>query len=85
MPANARPTGPDLVRHILLALAIAFGLSIAFWQIYGTFVAAGFILWSLLSAAIGVSVGAYLVRNLVWTGVTTAVMRVLIYAIMVQL
>lgn len=84
MPAASTPSRPALGSHIALALAIAFGLSTAFWLLLGVFVPVGFILWSLISAAIGIAVGAFAVRNIVWTGVVTAVVRVLIYAVMTQ-
>ena len=85
MAPTARPSGPPLLQHILLALVIAFGLSVVFWLVLGTFVLVGFILWSLVAAAIGVAVGAFAVRNIVWTGVVTAAVRVLIYAVMTRL
>ena len=85
MPAAPGPPGAALARHILLALVVAFGLSVAFWLIFGTFVLVGFVLWSLVSAAIGVGVGAFAVRNIVWTGVVTAVVRIVIYLVMTRL
>ncbi len=85
MMAPTPPARPALVQHILLALVIAFGLSVAFWLILGTFVLVGFVLWSLVAAAIGVGIGAFAVRNIVWTGIVTAAVRILIYAVMTRL
>jgi len=53
----------SLTAHVLIALALSYGLSISFWLAFGVFVLAGFILWSVVCAAVGVGIGYFLARN----------------------
>jgi len=74
-----------LTTHILVALAVSFGLSVIFWLGFGVFVLVGFILWSVVCAAVGVVIGYFLTRNnIAVTVVATAVIRIAIYLIMTQ-
>lgn len=69
--------------HFLAALALSFGLSVLFWLGFGTFVLAGFIIWSVVSAIVGAGAGYFLARNnLLVTLLVTLAIRVAIYLIM---
>jgi len=73
----------SLTTHVLVALALSFGISISFWAGFGVFVLAGFILWSVVCAAVGVGIGYFLARNnFPVTVLVTIVARVAIYLIM---
>jgi hypothetical protein len=74
-----------LTIHLLVALAVSFGLSVAFWLILGTFVPFGFFLWSAVCAVIGALAGALWRDRLLDTAVITAVIRVVVYGVMVYL
>ncbi|MCY4191071.1 MAG: hypothetical protein OXC54_09000 [Rhodospirillaceae bacterium] len=74
----------SLTAHVLIALALSFGLSISFWLAFGVFVLAGFILWSVVCAAVGVGIGYFLARNnFPVTVLATIIARIAIYLIMV--
>jgi len=74
-----------LTIHILVALAVSFGLSVIFWLGFGVFVLVGFLLWSVVCAAVGVVIGYFVTRNnIAVTVVATAVIRIAIYLIMTQ-
>lgn len=74
-----------LVTHILVALAVSFGLSVIFWLAFNVFVLVGFILWSIVCAAVGVVIGYFAVRNnIAVTVVATAILRIGLYLFMTQ-
>ena len=74
-----------LSTHIVAALVLSFGLSILFWLGFGVFVLVGFILWSLVCAAVGAGAGYFLAKNnILVTAAVTIVLRVAIYLIMTQ-
>lgn len=79
------PSAPVLAQHVLVALIVAFGLSVIFWLFLGVFVLSGFVLWSLVSAVIGVLIGAFVFDYVVWTATATAIVRVAIYLGMTQI
>jgi len=73
----------SLTTHVLVALAISFGLSILFWLGFGVFVLVGFILWSVVCAAVGVGAGYFLTKNnIAITALVTLAARIAIYLIM---
>lgn len=75
----------SLATHILVALAVSFGLSLVFWLAFNVFVLVGFILWSIVCAAVGVAIGYFAVRNnIAVTVVATAILRIGLYLIMTQ-
>lgn len=65
--------------HALVALALAFGLSVFFWIAFGTFNLPGFILASLAAALIGGLAGWFLKRNIWITAIVTVIVRLVIY------
>ena len=79
------PSAPVLAQHFLVALIVAFGLSVIFWLFLGVFVLSGFVLWSLVSAVIGVLIGAVIFDYVVWTAIAAAIVRVAIYLGMTQI
>ena len=67
------------VRHLLLALAVSFGLSLAFWAIFGVFVLVPFLVVSTLCALAGLAIGWLAGRRLAVTLIATAIIRIGIY------
>ena len=70
-----------LLRHTILALALSFALSAAFWLVWGVFVMPGFVIMSLLAAAAGVIIGQLAGQRLWVTALATIIVRLAIYFI----
>ena len=64
------------VRHLLLALAVSFGLSLAFWAIFGVFVLVPFLVVSTLCALAGLAIGWLAGRRLAVTVLAPASIRI---------
>lgn len=71
--------------HLLIGLLVGFGLSVLFWVGFGTFVPAGFVLWSVVSALAGALAGYFVFRSYLWTVLVAAIIRIGIYVVMTQM
>ena len=69
----------SLVNHALAALIVSFSISIGFWIFLGVFNLIGFILWSLVAAALAVGISHKWKHHIIGTMVITAVIRFSIY------
>ncbi len=67
-----------------LALVVSFGLSIAFWGIFGVFRTWPFVIVSTMSAALGAGLAASLGRGPLAAAAATAVIRILAFAVAVR-
>ena len=70
-----------MIRHALLALLVSYGLSTAFWGLFGVFVLWPFILVSLACALAGAAAGWLAGRRLWLTLAATAVIRTGVFLI----
>ena len=80
--SESQATQSAMMNHAVAALVISFGLSIGFWAILGVFNLGGFIIWSLVAAAVGAGLGYRFTQQIVGTVIITAVIRIAIYVIM---
>jgi hypothetical protein len=80
---SARP-GPSFITHFIVALGIAYGLSVFFWLGLGVFNLVGFIVVSALAAIAGLLVGWFGKQRLWLTGLATALIRLGLYAFMMR-
>jgi hypothetical protein len=70
-----------MVRQLIIAFAVSFFLSLAFWAVFGVFALAPFFMVSSLCAILGASIGI-LAKNKVWiTIIATAAIRIAAYAL----
>ena len=75
-------TSAPLWLHGVVALALAYGLSLFFWLGLGVFNLPGFMMISFLAAATGLAAGWLAGRRLWLTALVTSVVRIALYVLM---
>ncbi len=76
---NANRQSPMFLRDAVLSVALAFGLSTAFWVIWDIFVLSGFVAFSVASGVLGALAARGLRRGLPTALMATAAIRVLVF------
>jgi hypothetical protein len=80
---SARPA-PSFFIHFVVALGLAYGLSVFFWLGLGVFNLAGFIVVSALAALAGLLTGWFGNKRLWLTALATVLIRLGLYAFMMR-
>lgn len=68
-----------VVKHLIVALVLSFGLSVFFWAVFGVFAAAPFVFVSLACAVVGALIGYFGGNRLALTFGATLIVRVAAY------
>ena len=71
----------EIVRNAALGIITGYVLSVLFYLIFGVFQLVGFIVWSLVTGAIGGIIGGLVIRNPVGPILFAAILRILWFAV----